>query len=896
MPVRAATRSATRRRRRVPRPAGAALALLAGLLAARPAAGQADDLQTELAGLAAEGRVEELADRLRRLPRLERLPWLARAETSRAAAVADEPQRSEAFRRAAERYNEWILAIQSDPQLAEDPRRARLAAAQAELGQMIFNRWAAPGLDEFELTDGRHVRPGLTRTLRSAQQALEQARQTVTPLLARLVAGGQDAEEDLLSQGIYDLAVRTDLDCRFYLGWVRLYLGLLQPGSEGADDRHMAELLFRGLLEDSRALGARPSCRLGLAMALRAQGQFEPAAAQFRQALPAAEDDPVLAARVRYEWARCLIDMGQFEAARAALAPLAGPQAAQPEPPDSSLRYYRNLAALWHARSYLLEARARRREAGPADRHAAELRRLGLEGFARLAARGGPWPALLELFLSDEIDPQADPQRLSTFELLYTARVLIDRGDDAAARLRLEEAVRRADAPPHAQADALYELAACAYRLDDPRAAAEGFFRLAERFPDDPRAPEALRYAYRLMAGLADQSRDAQDYLRVAGMLRLLLERFPQHPDRLAATWWLPVALESAGQYAQAAEEFAKVPEDSPQHAEAQVRALRCRRRVLEAEYAALRPAERLDRARELAQQATRLARRLRGEPAGGSDAAALRPHAAEALIHAAELWLLPELDRCEYVLQLLEDFERDYPDDPRRASVLGLRIRALCGLGRYAAAEALLAPFAAQAAPEQVVHTLLPVAARLEERVERLNEPEPAPDVPRLAAVAAALLERIDAALAAQDADAGRRAAVQFALARMQYRAGRFAAARALLELLCAAQPDNGELRRLRALVLTAAARQNADPAARDAAVGAWGELLRDADLRTRAPQRYWEARYHLLALLLHGGRAAEVCRAIEQERIWHPELGGPQWAGRFEDLYRQARRQRGD
>ncbi|NUQ48209.1 MAG: hypothetical protein HUU22_19515, partial [Phycisphaerae bacterium] len=56
-----------------------------------------------------------------------------------------------------------------------------------------------------------------------------------------------------------------------------------------------------------------------------------------------------------------------------------------------------------------------------------------------------------------------------------------------------------------------------------------------------------------------------------------------------------------------------------------------------------------------------------------------------------------------------------------------------------------------------------------------------------------------------------------------------------------------------------------------------------------------YWEARYCWLRLRLAGGDAAEVARGIESERAWYPDLGGPPWQARLNELAEQARRQAG-
>jgi hypothetical protein len=103
--------------------------------------------------------------------------------------------------------------------------------------------------------------------------------------------------------------------------------------------------------------------------------------------------------------------------------------------------------------------------------------------------------------------------------------------------------------------------------------------------------------------------------------------------------------------------------------------------------------------------------------------------------------------------------------------------------------------------------------------------------------------------------------------------------------------EPRNGTFQYLQAQVLTA---RLADQSPKDevaAAREAWGKLLADQSLRTRAAERYWEARYQWLTLMLREGDAAQVEKAIDQERVWYPDLGGAASKEKLEELMRKAR-----
>jgi uncharacterized protein YoaH (UPF0181 family) len=76
----------------------------------------------------------------------------------------------------------------------------------------------------------------------------------------------------------------------------------------------------------------------------------------------------------------------------------------------------------------------------------------------------------------------------------------------------------------------------------------------------------------------------------------------------------------------------------------------------------------------------------------------------------------------------------------------------------------------------------------------------------------------------------------------------------------------------------------------AMDKAEALWAKLLEDQTLRDRAPEVYWEARYHWLEHQLRHGHADEVIKGIETEQAWYPDLGGAPWQGKLLDLAKRA------
>ena len=124
---------------------------------------------------------------------------------------------------------------------------------------------------------------------------------------------------------------------------------------------------------------------------------------------------------------------------------------------------------------------------------------------------------------------------------------------------------------------------------------------------------------------------------------------------------------------------------------------------------------------------------------------------------------------------------------------------------------------------------------------------------------------------------------------------AGQFAAAQHTLAPLLEKNPKNGHYQYLQASILSAPLAADAPLADVKKVQDAWGALLLDPAIRQRAPERYWEARYNWLALHLRLGQAADVEKAITQEHVWYPDLGGPPWSEKLEALRAQARERLG-
>ncbi len=783
----------------------------------------------------------------------------------------------------ADLYRRWIESLADAARGGAAADRVRLAAAQVEFAGVLLATQASSVLDELELTLGqRGDRGPLTRVLTAAAELCERAAATLTPVAEKLAAH----EEELLSAGVYDLFTQARVELAFHLGWTCCHLGRLETG----DEERRRELLskaqrgFQQLLDGDVDGEPRVRCAIGLGVVRRELGRFSDAEKTLRTALTA-EAPAALAARARYELARCQFAAGQFEAGHKTLKPLVEKDADALPEPEQPARFYVNLAYLWDAYGYLLEAAALQ-AGGRADaQRVRQVRAGGLSRFRKLAERGGPWPELAPLYIAAGTGAQTPPRELSTTELLYTGRALLEAHDYAAAAERLQVAVERREADTLLAGDVLFELARCQLAQQDERAAAQTFQRLAAEFRSHARAADAATQAFRLWGRLAERSQARADYLQLADTLRNLLESFADHPQREDAAWLLPMALQLAGDFPAAATAFAKVPNSAPRWEEAQYRRAWCGRRGVETRRGALDDGAYRTEAQRAAENLLRYAREAYAR--GG----AAQPWSAEAVLAGAELLASPGVDDFRAALAAVAEFEPRHPDDKLVGRLLALRIRAYRGLREYHEAAELIARFPRDAAPEQIGGALAGLAVDLQAEVQRLWDDGQADAARRLAEDALSAFEELERRIAADPARAAHVEAVRAGRAQMCYLSGRHEEARRLVEPLLAARPRHGPYQRLRALVAAAQLTDTSSPDDVRAAQEAWAALLVDAGLRGRAPQLYWEARYHWLRLAVRLGQAADVMQAIAQEEIWHPDLGGPPWREKLGALREEAR-----
>jgi tetratricopeptide (TPR) repeat protein len=841
-----------------------------------------------------DGLVEPLEAKLHGGRTPDEKHQLARTYANRARRLRPPNERDHAFQQADEKYRQWIAALEAPAPTGDVAAIVRLAAARVEYAGMILSGAAASGLDDYEISGGKWGdRAALVQWLTSARQQYEQAAAALKPILVDAARH----EETLLAAGLYDTLLQTDLDRTLNLGWTSYYLGALATDGETRRQESLAAARrsFQELIESGRAGPMRPQCGLGLGMTQREQGRLGEAEKTLVAAL-AGDVEPVVAAQLRYELARCQINAGQFDEARATLRPLVDKDPDHLEPEDRPARLYVNLAQLWDAYSHLLEADAVRREGRDSPARTAILqkaqraRETGLVKLKRLTQRGGSWPALVQLYVAASVDTSAPLSELSVVELLYTAGTLIDAGHNDDALARLQEAAARHQTDRELAGDVLFELGRCQHLLKSERAAAAAFGRLASEYRGHAKAAQAATFAYQLWGQIAQRSGAKEDYLQLAAVLRNLLASFADHPQRDEAAWLLPVALQLAGRFEDAADEFGRVPQSSPHGEEAQYRRAICRRQAVEAARGSMTG----DEYRAAARRAAEVLARYADEALARADSAAkwqeVVQWSASARIAAAELLVSPEVADERGALAALESFESQYPHSELLGRALAVRIRAYRGLHEFDQASRMLTQYLQAAPAEQVGGTLAALAQGMQDEVERLVAAGQSETARTLATDALPTFDELAKWVRADSRRAGSLEAVLSGRARMLYFAGQYEAAQEVVAALLERSPKSGNYQHLQALVLTARLRATASAEELKRAQDAWAVLLSDPALRQRAPERYWEARYNWLALALRLGQAADVEQAITQERIWRPDLGGETWQPKFEALLRDA------
>ncbi len=858
---------------------------------------QAQQGETEIERNIRLGSVQALESRLGKTP--ADLARIAEAARNRAGRERDAAKKEKFYEDAEKRYQAVIKALdESDEKPAR--RDALKTRTYLDLAGMILSGWAGGDMNTYEISGGRFGdNKRLLEKLRLARDYYQKAREIIAPLHEDRFA----REDELLALGIFDDIKRYKLDTDFNLGFASLYLGMVLPSDspEKAGLLQEAEKLFQALVDFLPGSAEIYQCHLGLAVALAEQKRYDDAMRQFDLAMDQGAT-PVLVMQTQYEKARALVNNEKFDEARTVLKPLLelNPDSLPAE--QRGGKFYVHLAQIWEAYSYLREGLFNARlaaQGGPGHQalevKARRAREMGLSKMQRLQSKGGPWPAVVKLWMASSINENADPATLTTVELKFAADQLAADKKYAEAIKFLEEARKRPNTEPDSAAQILFDLAVNYYRLNPPdfRAAAANFDRVAREHPASAHAEQAAGHAYKCWWEVAKESKSRDDFAKMAASLKTLIDGFKSHPEYEEALWHLPTALQASGQFAEAVKRYEAVPKDSKNYDEAQFRITLCARLAVEAQRDSLSPEEFRSQALAAAKRLTDYAGSALAdakETAAPSRRERLTAWAAEATVAAAELLAGPGVVQYDQALSALEGFEERFPESEMTSRVLAARIRAYQGQGSFDKALALLDQALSGLSPDRSAALLAGLARDMREEIERQRDAGRIQDAAEMARNAVQIFEKLVSTLSANPQQAGQVETVKYGLGRVLYYAGDFERALKLADELLAASPNNGRFIQLRAQVLTERMNAADSPEALAAADEAWAKLLANPALRTSAPELFWEARYNWLEIQHRKGESAEVAKAIRQDRVWYPELGGAQWSEKFVELYGRA------
>lgn len=860
---------------------------IAGFLSA-PA--RADDPPDVLIDRGAVDQLEQLVGKTREP---EKLGWLAEAALNRARAEQAAGESSH-WAAVESRFQAWLDAIDhrrySDKVLSDATR----AAARIRFAYVLLLEISAADLDCWQLYENRQpppeaLRPRLTRVTKLLREAVRQ----LTPHHRQLAAPRPDLEDALLSLGVFDTLTDGMRDARHYLGWAELYLArvigdsdleqrlaLLQDAAEQFD-------VVLNLVGDGPI---RYRGLLGRAIVAGLLGDAPTADARFHESVQFIPDRERDGPQWRYERARDFLRRRQYEEARTLLEPLVAQSSDALAAMQPSARFYTNLGQLWHAYSYLLGA-----EALPQGPARDKLHKTALYSLARLAGRGNAWRELVRAYVSPHLDAPLTAEsagRAPPLELFFRGQRALEVGDFAAARELLFAAAERISLDDPIAGELALSLAETQRALNDDAAAFETLCEYAARGPRYPRATDAAGEALQIALTSAGDDASNADFDRLARIAAILLDKHPELAARVEAVWWRGAALERQGEFSGAAAAYARVEPAAEHFDEARFRHVRCLVRALDHRKADA-PADAAPKLDDVIAALNDYLRETAQDAQSATGAAYQQLAWTRVQLAALELRREPPDARAAFAaISWLKDSSLDAA---LRRQVIAIRTRAAHALGDTGEYEksfaALRTDLAEHADLPLDASTMVALLTAMPDWLESARAAYEGGDAERgrhaaklVYDVADAVLQQIDQSGANATVEVVRLWRWEAALL-----AGDEAAARQATDALGDRLRQSVEFRARLARVLTLIVKgERVDEAAIKGAEQAWADLLQDLrGARGKSPA-YWEARINQLELLARRGETESVRTAIEQERIWFPDLGGARFRDRFEALER--------
>lgn len=838
-----------------------------------------------VAGLVERGMPELIEPLIAGRPPLLKI-HVARAAAHAADDDADPVVKSHMIAMATLAYRAAIRAAEAAADDDGEPGRFRIAQWRMELADLLLRRVVGPDLDQYEISSGlsydqahaNSVLSEISSLYASAGEILDdmQLRATVDDDDVYLLYG--------LSGKIGPMLERQHLNG----AWCSIYRAMLseKDSASKSDWITNARTAFDDVMMKTSDPSIRYNAQIGFGISLRESKRFDEAIDQFARVIQSTQP-PEMTTRAYYEMARTFIADNRFPDARRTLEQL------EKDASLSDPTFYSRLGPLIHAYTFLVEARSM--PIGSSARTAMEKK--AESELVKLARKGGIWADIVQVYLNQIAGAERDLSELTTVELgVAASRWMADRNFEKA--LEAWDLLLAREPANEERHLARFNKAVCLFQLGKLRDAAQIFLSEARRPAEEVGAPNTYDYAYRTWKQLAAETQSPEDYLTLAEAARILHSRQPDSPLAAEAIWVSALSLEEARQFEAAIEAYNDVSEKSPNFWEARRNAARCRQRVYEQlpDSATLMTKQRMARAaidvwKFLAERIdAELDAMRQGRPMqqGGPDRKTLKRWKRDALLSAASIYAGEDLRDFDACLKLIENMEPD-------ARQLGLRIRCYQATARPAEANRALEQFVREGSGEDLGGVLISLAADMQSEIDKLKRFGRRDDAKRLAEQTVPTIRYLIEWLENRPEHRKHVAVAQLALIDTLMSAGQLDEAKAMLDKLIEASPNNGTfLRRAARLyedMASIASGTERDRLA-DEAEAHWARLLSDASLRTNAPKVYWESRYHWLKHQLRHGRAAEVVAGIESERAWAPRLGGPPWQGQLMDLLARAQR----
>lgn len=347
----------------------------------------------------------------------------------------------------------------------------------------------------------------------------------------------------------------------------------------------------------------------------------------------------------------------------------------------------------------------------------------------------------------------------------------------------------------------LFNAGVASFELGEMDGAVERFVAVARDHPDYEHALRASTFAVQILAESYNDpalSSVADLRRRYIETLDLLITGHPRAKVARYYRFYYGQALEDAGQYERAARQYRLVDEDHEHRVEAMFLRLRTLAAALTEEARANpRDEPRIRKGgRDIADLHRKVISALTDAIADSADdarAAVWRSLLGEAAIIAAEVRLLPQIDRPAKALQELADFEKSFPDQRQFVGrVLRVRLVAYEKLGRFDDATAAIPAYIASD-PERAGPTLQSLFVALTAEVRRLREAGDEEAALRKAKAALVIAEQLDdwARRRAPSDGTDNRLALSLQLAEANLLAGQFERSADLFEKCIAEETD---------------------------------------------------------------------------------------------------------